>query len=75
MERVIGRLKSYSILKGKISLSMACITNQIVCVCALLTNFQPALIPLPVDPDDSDVESYFQQLESDCSAEDSNSEL
>ena len=47
VERVIGRLKSYNILKETIPLSMARITNQIVCVCALLTNFQPALVPLP----------------------------
>ena len=54
---------------------MALITNQIVCVCALLTNFQPALVPLPLEPDDSDVESYFLQLESDCSSEDSDDEF
>ena len=65
MEKVIGRLKSYNILKEAIPLSMARITNRIVCVCALLTNFQPTLVPLPLEPDDSDVESNFLQLESD----------
>lgn len=53
---------------------MARITNQIVCVCALLTNFQPALIPLQSEPEESEVESYFQQLESDCGSEDSECE-
>ena len=75
MERVIGRMKTHTILNRTIPLSMARITNQIVCVCALLTDFQPALIPLPREPHDSDVESYFQQLESDCSSEDSDYDL
>ena len=34
VERVIGRLKSYNILKETIPLSMARITNQIVCFCS-----------------------------------------
>ena len=75
VERAIGRMKLYNILNGTIPLSMARITNQIVCVCALLTNFQPALIPLPSEPCDSDVELYFQQLESDCSSDNSDCEL
>ena len=41
---------------------MTRLTNQIVHVCAFLTNFQPALIPLPVDQDNEDVELYFDQL-------------
>ena len=75
VERAIGRMKSYNILNGTIPLSMARITNLILCVCALLTNFQPALIPLPMEPDDSDVESYFQQLEDECSSDNSDCEL
>lgn len=74
VERAIGRMKSFNILKGTIPISMARITNQIVCVCALLTNFQPALIPLQSEPEESQVESYFQQLESDCGSEDSECE-
>ena len=62
VERAIGRIKVYSILKATIPLSMARLTNQIIFVCAFLTNFQPALIPLPTDPDDKDIESYFDQL-------------
>lgn len=68
VERAIGRIKVYSILKGTIPLSMARITNQIVFVCAFLTNFQPALVPLPKEPEDSDVETYFEQL-SDCDSD------
>ena len=47
---------------------MARITNQIVFVCAFLTNFQPALVPLPKEPEDSDMETYFEQL-SDCDSD------
>ena len=39
--------------------------NQIVSVCAWLTNFQPAMIPLPGDSSVEEVEEYFQSLESD----------
>ena len=49
VERTIGRIKNYAILKGVLPISMIRIANQILSVCALLTNFQPALIPLPGD--------------------------
>ena len=65
VERAIGRIKLFSILKGTIPLSMARITNQTIFVCAFLTNFQPALVPLPDQLSDADVEKYFEQL-SDC---------
>ena len=68
VERAIGRMKVYSILKGTIPLSMARLTNQVVFVCAFLTNFQPVLIPLPTNADDSNIESYFEQL-SDCDSD------
>lgn len=73
VERAIGRIKSFSILKGVIPLSMARITNQIVCVCAFLANFQPTLVPPPTDCDESDiqVDEYFQQL-SDCDSDSDN---
>ena len=45
VERVIGRVKNYSVLKGTLPLTMSQITNQIVCVCSFLVNFQPVLIP------------------------------
>ena len=47
---------------------MARITNQIIYVCAFLANFQPALVPLPEDHSDADVEKYFEQL-SDCDSD------
>ena len=62
MECAIGCIKLYSILNETIPISMTRLTNQIVYVCAFLTNFQPALIPLPVDQDNEDVELYFDQL-------------
>ena len=68
VERAIGRIKTFSILKGTIPLSMARITNQIVYVCAFLTNFQPALVPLSTESSESEVEKYFEQL-SDCDSD------
>ena len=65
VERAIGRIKTFSILKGVIPLSMARITNQTVCICAFLANFHPALVPLPLTCTESDVDKYFEQL-SDC---------
>jgi len=66
VERAIGQMKLYSILKSTIPISLTRLTNQIIFVCAFLTNFQPVLIPLPGDTDD-DVESYFEQLsDSEC---------
>lgn len=49
VERTIGRIKNYAILKGTFPNTMIRLANQIVSVCAWLTNFQPALIPLPSD--------------------------
>ena len=69
VERAIGRMKLFSILKSTIPISLSRLTNQIIYVCAFLTNFQPVLIPLPEEPD-IDVEAYFDQL-SDCSDADS----
>ena len=43
VECAIGRIKKFSILKGNFPLSMIRLTNQIVCVCAWLSNFQPTL--------------------------------
>ena len=41
---------------------MACIINQIVCVYAFLSNFQPALVPPPELLSESDVEDYLNKL-------------
>jgi hypothetical protein len=46
VERAIGRIKTFQILKGTIPISMARLTNQIIFICAFLTNFQSALVPL-----------------------------
>lgn len=58
VERAIGRVKNYRILKSTIPISMIRLTNQIVYVCAFLTNFQPALVPSTEE--DDEVESYFE---------------
>ena len=39
VERGIGRMKYFDILKGTVPISMARQINQIVCVCGFLTNF------------------------------------
>ena len=60
VERVIGRVKNYSILKGVLPLSMSRIANQIVYVCAFLVNFQPVLLPPPIEEEaEETVEKYF----------------
>ena len=65
VERAIGRIKKFAILQGNFPLSMSRLANQIVCVCAWLTNFHPALLPPPVAHSETDVENYFQSLPSD----------
>ena len=51
---------------------MARLSNQIVFVCAMLTNFLPVLVPLPDEPDKTIVEEYFGQLtDSDTNSDDS----
>ncbi len=47
VERAIGRMKQYKILTGVFPLKMARIANQIVTVCAYLSNFHPGLVPVP----------------------------
>lgn len=53
---------------------MTRLANQIVCVCAFLLNFHPALVPVPTDPLESDVEDYFQCLSSNGSDYDGDTE-
>ena len=70
VERVIGRIKTYAILKGTMPNSLMRVANQIISVCAWLTNFQPILIPPPLEEcSDIDVDSYFLQEESDYDAD------
>ena len=63
VERAIGRIKNFSILKGTFPLSMVRLANQVVCICAWLSNFQPALIPAPTDLSEIEVDNYFQAWE------------
>ena len=58
VERVTGRIKNYTILKGTLPITLSRMANQIVCVCAWLVNFQTALIP-PKFVEDDNVEEYF----------------
>ena len=63
VERAIGRIKTFQILKETIPISMARLANQIVFICAFLTNFLPALVPLPkTSYSEDEVEDYFKQL-------------
>lgn len=50
---------------------MAQLANQIVCVCAWLINFQPAVVPLPeCEQSDKEVEKLFPVcIESDYDAD------
>ena len=62
VERCIGRIKTFSILTGTMPISMARLSNHIVCICGYLSTFLPALVPPPSLPTDSSVEEYFQTL-------------
>ena len=64
VERAIGWMKN-AILQGTFPISVSCIINQVVCVCAFLTNFMPAIVPPPENLKDEDVDNYFQALSSD----------
>ena len=58
VERVIGRMKKFTILKGALSISMARL-----CVCAWLRSFQPALVLQPDTASnslDEHIDSYFE---------------
>ena len=63
IERAISRIKTYRILTSTIPLSMARLSNQIVCICAFLSNFHPALIPQPPKVSfEANVDKYFEGL-------------
>lgn len=70
VERAIGRMKTFRILKETFPISMARLANQIVCVCGRLTNFYPALVPAPDENmlDETEVDDYFKTLDSDSSS-------
>lgn len=78
VERAIGRIKTYRILTSTLPISMARLSNQIVCVCAFLSNFHPALVPLPpkdLTDSEADADEYFEQLnETDTEEDESESD-
>ena len=69
VERAISRIKTYTILKGTIPISLARLTNQIIYVCAFLTNFHPVLLDFPTINTEADVDDYFDCLSSDSDVE------
>ena len=76
MERVIGRIKNYSILKDTLPLSLSRVANQIVCVCAWLVNFHPALIPPSTHgKEEEETDSYLLSQFSSDSDYDADTEL
>ena len=73
VERAIGRIKTYTILKHTLPITLSRLSNQIVSVCAYLSNFKPVLVPAEVQSImETDVEEYFDELQtdSDTSSED-----
>ena len=63
VERAIGRIKTYSILKGTMPISLSRIANQIICVCGWLTNFHPPLVPCPEVRTESNTDEYFMSAD------------
>ena len=61
-ERAIERIKNFSILKETNPISLPCVINQLVCVCSFLSNFQPALAPLPHKIPNSETEDSMGDL-------------
>jgi hypothetical protein len=75
VERVIGRIKNYTILKGTLPITLSRMANQIVCVCAWLVNFQGVLIPPKFTKEVDDVEEYFDSYYDTESDYDADTEL
>ena len=73
VERAIGRIKHFSILTETIPITLSRVTNQIVTVCAYLSNFHPVLVPVPQGNSEEDVDKYIEML-SDIECSDSDSE-
>jgi len=70
VERAIGRIKTFSILKETIHISLARLTNQIVYVCAFLANFHSALVPLEEVTLEDSMEEFIDTFsDSECSDE------
>ena len=70
VEKAIGRVKSFHILKHTIPIALAGLFNQIVTVYAFLSNFKPVFVSAAESQTegefdsngDSDVEDYFAVL-------------
>ena len=58
IERVIVRIKNYSILKDTLPITLSRMVNQIVCVWAWLVNSQTVLNPPKFVEEVDDVEEY-----------------
>ena len=69
VERAIGRMKNFTILKGVFPINMARIANQIVCVCAWLTNFFPPLVPRPCTDKETDESNSSSDIDSDVNSD------
>ena len=69
VERAIVRIKSFTILKYTLPISLSRISNQIVYVCAFLTNFKPVLVPSESNGSMNEVEKYFENIDSEESNE------
>ena len=59
VERAIGRMKTFSILKSTLPNTLAQTANHIVSVCAWLANFHPPLVPPPLFAEEADVDKYL----------------
>ena len=63
VEREIGRIKNYRIIGTTFPVSMIHLADMVVSVCAWLTNFEPVLVPPPVDDHEEDkVDQYFKSV-------------
>ena len=63
VERAIGRIKNYRIIGTTFPVSMIRLADMVVSVCAWLTNFEPVLVPPPVDDHEEDkVDQYFKSV-------------
>ena len=73
VERAIGRIKTFNILKHTLPISLARLSNQIVFVCAYLSNFKPVLVPpesTMQTENEMDIDKYFEDMsDSDVSGE------
>ena len=73
MERAIGWIKTFTVLKHTPPISFGRISNQIVCICAYLSNFMPVLlgeVTSLADDESTEVDDYFEELSDTDNSED-----